>query len=153
MKAEVVDRCDACGDIVSKWQSLADGLCRDCVRAGIERCEWCRAPAPGPRRGYPDPPADPRPVCAEGHYHTLCPDCDGPDCPYSVEARVAKALMGVPVVRPPSVPEPPAPLPHEEFGRPNGLVCDECGTECVDRCLSCGAPQCCPRCCAEAVRS
>ena len=32
----------------------------------------------------------------------------------------------------------------------NGHFCDECGTELIDHCIICGAPQCCPKCCAEA---
>ena len=35
---------------------------------------------------------------------------------------------------------------------PNGETCDVCGTELIDRCLVCGAPQCCPICCAEAAQ-
>lgn len=31
----------------------------------------------------------------------------------------------------------------------NGGVCDDCGHFTIDRCPRCGAPQCCPRCCAE----
>jgi hypothetical protein len=31
----------------------------------------------------------------------------------------------------------------------NGNKCEFCGSECIDRCLLCGAPQCCPRCCVE----
>jgi hypothetical protein len=27
--------------------------------------------------------------------------------------------------------------------------CDECGTNLIDRCMRCGAPVCCPKCCAE----
>ena len=30
--------------------------------------------------------------------------------------------------------------------------CDTCGEELIDRCFICGAPVCCPRCCAEATR-
>jgi len=29
----------------------------------------------------------------------------------------------------------------------NGTRCDICGAWCVDNCLRCGAPQCCPKCC------
>lgn len=32
-----------------------------------------------------------------------------------------------------------------------GKRCEDCGTEIIDRCLRCGAPQCCPRCCVEAM--
>lgn len=32
----------------------------------------------------------------------------------------------------------------------NGRKCEDCGAECIDRCIRCGAPQCCPRCCFEA---
>jgi hypothetical protein len=28
-------------------------------------------------------------------------------------------------------------------------ICDDCGTYLIDRCGRCGAPVCCPRCCAE----
>lgn len=32
--------------------------------------------------------------------------------------------------------------------------CENCGTKTIDRCLRCGAPQCCPRCCeVELLRS
>lgn len=34
---------------------------------------------------------------------------------------------------------------------PNGQKCEHCGHECVDNCLACGAPQCCPRCCMAAT--
>lgn len=37
-------------------------------------------------------------------------------------------------------------LPHLNGGR-----CDACGTETIDGCPVCGAPQCCPRCCADAI--
>ena len=30
-----------------------------------------------------------------------------------------------------------------------GEYCDECGTELIDKCARCGAPICCPECCAE----
>jgi len=33
----------------------------------------------------------------------------------------------------------------------NGSYCDVCGTELIDRCLRCGAPVCCPKCCEEAA--
>ena len=39
----------------------------------------------------------------------------------------------------------------EGWGRPNGGRCSICGGETVDRCLVCGAPQCCPACCADAA--
>jgi hypothetical protein len=29
--------------------------------------------------------------------------------------------------------------------------CDTCGTELINRCLQCGAPVCCPKCCNEAT--
>lgn len=32
---------------------------------------------------------------------------------------------------------------------PNGEKCDHCGGDCIDRCVMCGAPQCCPACCIE----
>lgn len=32
-------------------------------------------------------------------------------------------------------------------------VCETCGTQIIDRCLVCGAPQCCPKCCHEAYRA
>ena len=42
------------------------------------------------------------------------------------------------------------PVPgHIVYGSNNGDICDVCGTECIDRCPCCGAPQCCPRCCEE----
>lgn len=41
----------------------------------------------------------------------------------------------------------PWPREWSEMGNPNGQQCDDCGTECIDRCPRCGAPQCCPRCC------
>lgn len=31
-----------------------------------------------------------------------------------------------------------------------GFACDECGAEVISRCIRCGAPVCCPRCCFEA---
>lgn len=37
-----------------------------------------------------------------------------------------------------------------KYWESNGRKCERCGTECVDGCLSCGAPQCCPKCCLEA---
>jgi hypothetical protein len=39
----------------------------------------------------------------------------------------------------------------EAMRHPNGMICDDCGTECVNNCLQCGAPQCCPKCCDEAT--
>lgn len=33
---------------------------------------------------------------------------------------------------------------------PPPSTCDTCGTEIIDNCQRCGAPQCCPKCCAEA---
>lgn len=39
----------------------------------------------------------------------------------------------------------------EDDAAPEGSQkCDECGTGLVDKCLRCGAPQCCPKCCREA---
>ena len=93
---EKIEHCDACGEVSpGAWSAFRDGLCRGCQAAGIERCEWCCAPAPGPRRGYPDPPADPRPVCRKGHHHTVCggEDCAVDMCPDEAEAQVAKAVM------------------------------------------------------------
>lgn len=29
-------------------------------------------------------------------------------------------------------------------------TCDECGTNLINRCLICGTPVCCPKCCEEA---
>jgi len=29
------------------------------------------------------------------------------------------------------------------------IRCPECGEVCIDGCVMCGAPQCCPACCAE----
>lgn len=90
-------RCDACHEVPSPAFAFAgdlrDGLCRDCRAAGIERCEWCREPAPGPRRGYARDGGDPRPKCAAGHPHTQCPDCVSPLCPDSDEAQVVRAVM------------------------------------------------------------
>jgi hypothetical protein len=34
---------------------------------------------------------------------------------------------------------------------PNGGFCDDCGHYTIDRCGMCGAPQCCPKCCIEAL--
>lgn len=34
----------------------------------------------------------------------------------------------------------------------NGNICFTCGSECIDKCSQCGAPQCCPKCCAETIR-
>lgn len=31
----------------------------------------------------------------------------------------------------------------------NGQKCEHCGSECINNCLVCGAPQCCPVCCEE----
>ena len=31
----------------------------------------------------------------------------------------------------------------------NGEFCDTCKTELIDRCLYCGAPVCCPKCCKD----
>jgi len=31
--------------------------------------------------------------------------------------------------------------------------CEECGTNLIDHCLLCGAPVCCPKCCAEILNS
>jgi hypothetical protein len=28
-------------------------------------------------------------------------------------------------------------------------LCEECGTRLINRCLRCGAPVCCPKCCAQ----
>jgi len=33
----------------------------------------------------------------------------------------------------------------------NGGRCETCGTETIDHCPVCGAPQCCPSCCADAM--
>lgn len=46
----------------------------------------------------------------------------------------------------------PEPGGFERFGRRAGYKCDDCGTECICDCMVCGAPNCCPRCCAEADR-
>lgn len=29
-------------------------------------------------------------------------------------------------------------------------TCDKCGTHLINRCIVCGAPVCCPKCCSEA---
>lgn len=42
--------------------------------------------------------------------------------------------------------------PHDAYPALNGLICEHCGDECINRCPQCGAPQCCPRCCNEATR-
>jgi hypothetical protein len=39
--------------------------------------------------------------------------------------------------------------PSDLLPKPNGGTCDQCGSACIDRCLMCGAPQCCPVCCLE----
>ena len=58
------------------------------------------------------------------------------------ERRVSEMLIdrftGKPVYKPSDL------LPALNGGR-----CDECGTQTIDRCLRCGAPQCCPACCAD----
>lgn len=33
---------------------------------------------------------------------------------------------------------------------PAGRLCDDCGADVINRCMRCGAPTCCPRCCFEA---
>ncbi len=43
----------------------------------------------------------------------------------------------------------PVPETRPRLRIPNGEHCDDCGTELVDQCWLCGAPVCCPRCCAE----
>ena len=45
----------------------------------------------------------------------------------------------------------PVDRPSDLLPEPNGLFCDKCGTEAIDRCPMCGAPVCCPKCCAEAT--
>jgi len=30
----------------------------------------------------------------------------------------------------------------------NGQRCESCGAWCIDKCVRCGAPQCCPQCCS-----
>lgn len=35
--------------------------------------------------------------------------------------------------------------------KPNGGTCEYCGSQTIDRCLLCGAPQCCPVCCFEEI--
>jgi len=42
------------------------------------------------------------------------------------------------------------PIDRIRLPKLNGETCDECGSECIDNCIICGAPQCCPACCAEA---
>lgn len=41
----------------------------------------------------------------------------------------------------------------DRLPRPNGGHCDECGSETIDHCPVCGAPQCCPKCCSDAIQS
>ena len=36
----------------------------------------------------------------------------------------------------------------DHFPHLNGKKCDICGTDKIDHCLRCGAPQCCPKCCS-----
>jgi hypothetical protein len=43
----------------------------------------------------------------------------------------------------------PIDKPSDIFPRLNGGHCDFCGSATIDHCPVCGAPQCCPRCCAE----
>jgi len=37
----------------------------------------------------------------------------------------------------------------DRFPSPGDNVCETCGTQIINHCLRCGAPQCCPKCCAE----
>jgi len=37
----------------------------------------------------------------------------------------------------------------QRLPKSNGETCDHCGGECIDNCMRCGAPQCCPACCAD----
>lgn len=37
--------------------------------------------------------------------------------------------------------------------RPNGVTCKHCGSPCIDNCIMCGAPQCCPSCCYDEVQA
>jgi hypothetical protein len=46
----------------------------------------------------------------------------------------------------------PMDKPSDALSSKNGGRCETCGTETIDRCTRCGAPQCCPKCCAETVR-
>lgn len=41
----------------------------------------------------------------------------------------------------------------DHFPHLNGGHCDECGSATIDHCPTCGAPQCCPKCCADATQS
>jgi len=34
----------------------------------------------------------------------------------------------------------------------NGKRCETCGAWCIDNCVVCGAPQCCPQCCKITIR-
>lgn len=40
-------------------------------------------------------------------------------------------------------------LPSDALSHFNGHKCEYCGSECIDRCFICGAPQCCLKCCME----
>lgn len=39
--------------------------------------------------------------------------------------------------------------PSDNLSALNGRHCKTCGTGIIDRCQRCGAPQCCPKCCAD----
>ena len=39
--------------------------------------------------------------------------------------------------------------PSDLLPQKNGGICETCGTETIDKCPRCGAPQCCPECCME----
>lgn len=48
------------------------------------------------------------------------------------------------------------PITGKLLDRPSDLLssalketCEECGTNLISRCLRCGAPVCCPKCCEE----
>lgn len=45
----------------------------------------------------------------------------------------------------------PVDYPSDLLPALNGEKCDHCGSECIDRCVICGAPQCCPVCCRESI--
>ena len=43
--------------------------------------------------------------------------------------------------------------PRPKYLSSSGEVCDDCGAELKNDCAVCGAPVCCPRCCAEFVQA
>ena len=43
----------------------------------------------------------------------------------------------------------PIDKPSDMLPEKNGGICEHCGSETIDHCPMCGAPQCCPTCCKE----